>query len=93
MKLIVKDRHLEAIVEKLCHRFCGAADERQCIDLSYCLTLVSYTDRMVQKLIDNIACYAEKLNYARVHKNFTNIVIACKRQAKLNKVCESFVSQ
>lgn len=87
MKLIVKDRHLEAIVEKLCHRFGGAADERQCIDLSYCLTLVTYTDRILQKLIDNIACYAEKLNCARVHKNFTNILIACKRQSKLNKVC------
>lgn len=86
MNLITKDRHLEALVEKLCHRLRGASDERQCIDLSFCLTLISHTDRTLQKLVDNIACYAEKLNYAKVHKNITSIIIACKKQAKLNKV-------
>ena len=91
MKLITKDRHLESIVEKLCHRFAGAADERQCEDLSYCLALVPYTDRAFQKLVDNIVCYAEVLNHARVHKNFTNIIIICKKLSKVGKVSSAGV--
>lgn len=86
MNLIGKDRQLEALVEKLCHRLRGASDERHCTDLSYCLTLVPYTDRTIQKLVDNIACFADKLNCAKLHKHFANIVIACKKQAKMNKV-------
>lgn len=87
MKLITKDRHLEAIVEKLCHRIRGALDERQCIDLSYCLTLISYSEKTFQKLLDNIICYADKLNYARVHRNFTTIIINCKK-LKTGKVSD-----
>lgn len=86
MNLIGKDRQLEALVEKLCHRLRGASDERHCTDLSYCLTLVPYTDRTIQKLVDNIACFADKLNYAKLHKHLANIIIACKKQTKMNKV-------
>lgn len=89
MNLIGKDRQLEALVEKLCHRLRGASDERHCTDLSYCLTLVPYTDRTIQKLVDNIACFAEKLNYPKLHKHFTNIIIACKKQVKMTKVSGS----
>lgn len=90
MNLIGKDRQLEALVEKLCHRLRGASDERHCTDLSYCLTLVPYTDRTIQKLVDNIACFADKLNYAKLHKHFTTIVITCKKQTKMNKVSSGF---
>lgn len=92
MKLIVKDKHMESIVEKLCHRLRGASDERQCVDLSYCLTLVTYTENIMQKLVDNMACYADKLNFVGVRKNFTTILIACKRQNKTAKVSRNRAS-
>ncbi len=86
MELILKDRLLESLVEKLCHRLRGAADERQSVDLSYCLTLIHHSDRTVQKLVDNIACYADKLSIPAVRRNFTTIIIAAKKQPKVNKV-------
>ncbi|XP_065218863.1 condensin complex subunit 1 [Planococcus citri] len=88
MKLITKDRHIDSIVEKLCQRLRGAVDERQCEDLSYCLTLVTYSERSFQKLLDNIVCYADKLNYAKVHRNFITIIINCKK-VKASKIIDA----
>ncbi len=45
--LIEKDKHLESLVEKLCHRFRACPDSpRQWRDLSYCLSLFTYADKV-----------------------------------------------
>ena len=42
LALVVKDKQLETLVEKLCHRLQAAAAPRQARDISYCLSLFSY---------------------------------------------------
>ena len=48
--LIEKDKHLESLVEKLCHRFRATHSERQWRDLAYCLSLFPFGDKAVKKL-------------------------------------------
>ena len=40
--LIQKDRQLESLVEKLCHRLRAAPEPRQWRDLAFCLSLINF---------------------------------------------------
>nr|XP_018906825.1 PREDICTED: condensin complex subunit 1 [Bemisia tabaci] len=74
MELINKEKQVESLVEKLCHRFRGSNSERQWRDLSFCLTLMPINERSLFKLIDNFSCFADKLTYPPVHKNFEIVI-------------------
>ncbi len=72
VSLIEKDKHLESLVEKLCHRFRACPDcPRQWRDLSYCLSLFAFSDKAVRKLQDNFGCFSDKLHDEAVHGAFT----------------------
>ena len=57
--------------------------DRQSRDLSYCLSLLPYTDKCLRKLLENIALFADKLADADVYKNFTTILANGKKFAKV----------
>jgi len=58
-------------VEKLCHRFHAAAVPRHWRDLSYCLSLFTFSDKAVKKLQDNLNCFSDKLHDEAVFSAFT----------------------
>ncbi|XP_069359396.1 condensin complex subunit 1 isoform X2 [Maniola hyperantus] len=80
--LIQKDRQMEALVEKLCQRFKLSTEERQWRDLAYCLTLFSYNERSLRKLIENLDCYKDKLHSPGVMESFTTIMNNTSKSAK-----------
>lgn len=92
MSLIQKDRQMEALVEKLCLRFKLSTDERQWRDLAFCLSLFSYNDRSVKKLIENMDCYKDKLFSKEVYNSFKLIITNTNKLAKADlKVCTFFL--
>ncbi|XP_068633143.1 condensin complex subunit 1 [Battus philenor] len=80
--LIQKDRQMEALVEKLCQRFKLSTEERQWRDLAYCLSLFTYNERSLRKLIENMDCYKDKLHCSGVMESFTTLMNNTSKLAK-----------
>ncbi|KAJ8570427.1 hypothetical protein K7X08_037399 [Anisodus acutangulus] len=79
---IKKDKQMEALVEKLCNRFCGVTDVRLCEYISYCLAQLSYTDKSMRKLIELFKTYEHALSEDSVMDNFRTIINKGKKFAK-----------
>lgn len=73
---------MEALVEKLCQRFKLSTDERQWRDLAYCLSLFTYNERSLRKLIENMDCYKDKLHCAGVMESLTTLMNNTSKMAK-----------
>ncbi|XP_053963844.1 condensin complex subunit 1 [Anastrepha ludens] len=80
--LIQKDRQVETLVEKLCLRFPVTREERQWRDIAYCLSLLSYNERTIKKLIDNIQHYKDKVQIDEVYQSFKLIISNTSKMAK-----------
>lgn len=80
--LIQKDRQMEALVEKLCHRFKLSTEERQWRDLAYCLSLFNYNERSIRKLIENMDCFKDKLYCKGVYESFRTLMSNASKLAK-----------
>ncbi|XP_076315224.1 condensin complex subunit 1-like isoform X2 [Tachypleus tridentatus] len=80
---IEKDKQLESLVEKLCHRFRATRTDRQNQDLAFCLSLLPYSERCIHKLQENVTCFADKLNDNAVYESFVCIITATKKGINL----------
>lgn len=80
--LIQKDRQIETLVEKLCLRFPVTRVERQWRDIAYCLSLLSYNERSVNKLIDNMQHFRDKVQVDEVYQSFKLIISNTNKLAK-----------
>ena len=79
---IQKDKHCESLVEKLCHRYRATRVDRQWRDLSYCLSMLSYSEKSIAKLHENFMCFADKLAEDEVYSCFCTIVNKSRSFAK-----------
>lgn len=80
--LIQKDRQIETLVEKLCLRFPLTRKERQWRDIAYCLSLLSYNERAIKKLIDNVQHFKDKVQVDEVYQSFKLIISNTSKLAK-----------
>merc|ERR1712061_244121 len=80
--LIEKDKHLESLVEKLCHRFRVTKTERQWRDLAFCLSMFNYNEKAIKKLVENFACYSDKLHEDYVYEAFNTIMTQARKGPK-----------
>ncbi|XP_062136373.1 condensin complex subunit 1 [Drosophila sulfurigaster albostrigata] len=80
--LIQKDRQIETLVEKLCLRFPLTRTERQWRDIAYCLSLLSYNERALKKLIDNVQHFKDKVQIDEVYQSFKLIISSTSKLAK-----------
>ncbi|KAK9154345.1 hypothetical protein Sjap_001825 [Stephania japonica] len=71
---IKKDKQMEALVEKLCHRFNGVTDAKQWEYISYCLSQLSFTEKGMKKLMESFKIYQHVLCEDSVMENFKNII-------------------
>ncbi len=79
ISLIDKDKHLESLVEKLCHRFHVTTTERQWRDLAFCLSIFNYNEKAAKKFMDNYGCFTDKLHEDSVYEAVCTILTGCKK--------------
>ncbi len=79
---IEKDRQVESLVEKLCHRFPTTIDIKQWQDIAYCLSLLNYTEKSVKKLSESFKFYKEAIASEDVYNSFMAIVAKARKFAK-----------
>merc|ERR1712106_487502 len=84
--LIEKDKLVENLVEKLCHRFRATRTQRQWRDIAFCLSLLQYSDRGLKKLNENIGCWSDKLHEDFVYESICVIFAGVKKTASLGGV-------
>lgn len=82
LNLIQKDRQVETLVEKLCLRFPVTREERQWRDIAYCLSLLSYNEKTIKKLMDNLQYYKDKVQIDEVYQSFKLIISNTSKLAK-----------
>uniref|UniRef100_A0A0X3NLV6 Condensin complex subunit 1 n=1 Tax=Schistocephalus solidus TaxID=70667 RepID=A0A0X3NLV6_SCHSO len=80
--LIEKERLCETLVEKICARFRVTQTERQWRDLAYCLSVMSYNERMVRTLQENLPIFAQQLSIVDVYSAFKEILSSARKSAK-----------
>lgn len=80
--LISKDRQIESLVDKLCYRFKMTEQERQWRDIAFCLSLLSYTEKTIKKLIENIGFFKDKVQIQEVYDYFRHIISNTLKLAK-----------
>ncbi|AEE79606.1 binding protein [Arabidopsis thaliana] len=79
---IKKDKQMEALVEKLCNRFSGVTDGKQWEYISYSLSLLTFTEKGIKKLIESFKSYEHALAEDLVTENFRSIINKGKKFAK-----------
>ncbi|KAI4381539.1 hypothetical protein MLD38_007604 [Melastoma candidum] len=79
---IKKDKQMEALVEKLCHRFGGVTDVEQWEHISYCLSQLSFTEKGHKKLIELLKTYEHILWDDSVMDHFKSIINKGRKFAK-----------
>jgi condensin complex subunit 1 len=79
---IKKDKQMEGLIEKLCHRFSGITDKKQCVDIAYCLSQLTYTEKGYKKLVDLFKSYEHALSEDAVIEYFKSITNKAKKFAK-----------
>lgn len=82
MALVQKDRQVESLVEKLCLRFRCTTEERQWRDIAFCLSLLTYTEKTIKKLIDSIRDFKDKVQVDEVMDYFKQIISQTSKTAK-----------
>ncbi|KAL5961881.1 Condensin complex subunit 1 [Taenia solium] len=80
--LIEKERLCETLVEKICSRFRVTQTERQWRDLAYCLRVMSFNERMVRTLQENLPIFAQQLFIPDVYQSFSEILANVKKNSK-----------
>ena len=56
--------------------------EKQWGNIAFCLAQLSYSERSLHKLQDNLSCYQDKLHDDEVYNNLTAIATKTKKFAK-----------
>ncbi|XP_030383835.1 condensin complex subunit 1 [Scaptodrosophila lebanonensis] len=78
------DNHvdIELLVETLCLRFSFSSEENQWCNISYCLSLLRYSEVSIKLLIDNEQHFDDKLIVDEVYLHFTSIIRNTGRYAR-----------
>ena len=74
MVYLEQDKFSEQLVSKLCARIRSSGSEKEAINASYCLTLLSISDSAIKKLLSCFNDYRDKLEIEQVYSNFKNIM-------------------
>uniref|UniRef100_A0A1A9WR39 Condensin complex subunit 1 n=1 Tax=Glossina brevipalpis TaxID=37001 RepID=A0A1A9WR39_9MUSC len=72
--LIQKDLQVENLVEKLCLCFPATHGTRRWRDIAYCLSLLSYNEKALKKLIDNMQHFKDKVAIDGIYQSFKLII-------------------
>jgi condensin complex subunit 1 len=85
---IEKDKQVDSLVEKLCHRFSMSNESKQWRDIAYCLTLLNYTEKSFKKLSDLFKFYKDAIADETVYESLLAIATKVHNQ-KLVLFCMS----
>lgn len=87
LRLVQKEKQIDAIIEKICARFKLTTTERQWCDLSYCLSVLQFSVKSIRHLIDNISFLKNQIHHKEVLKTLHGIIEQTKKKPDAKDVC------
>jgi len=69
-----QDKYSENLVNKLTNRIKNTNNQKEVINSSYCIGLLSFNERAIKKLIENFDLYRDQLEIPKVNENFRNLI-------------------
>ncbi|XP_057379225.1 condensin complex subunit 1-like [Daphnia carinata] len=79
MVLIQKDKQNESLVEKIILRLGASRTERQSRDLIFCLSLLTFNERSLRRVLEHWNCIADKIHEEGVIDSLNSILAATKK--------------
>lgn len=92
-ELIDKDRHIDRLIDKLCHRFTDTIDERHWCDLAFCLSLLKYSDKALNKLFEKFDTYKDKLCIESVHTSIASIITTFRKTPNIKNETKQLLDE
>jgi len=88
MNLIQKEKQSESLVEKIILRLGASRTERHSRDLVFCLSLLTFNERSLRRILEHWNCIADKIHELPVSEAIINILSNAKKLAKQVSVSE-----
>lgn len=79
MVLIQKDKQNESLVEKIILRLGASRTERQSRDLIFCLSLLTFNERSLRRVLEHWNCISDKIHEEGVIDTLNSILAATKK--------------
>jgi condensin complex subunit 1 len=79
LSFVGKDKQSEGLADKLLHRFDSAVDARTWRDAAYCLSQLSFNEKIVKGFVDSIRLYKKSLVDDDVWHSFQSILAKCRK--------------
>lgn len=73
---------MENLVDRFCSKFRLTDDPKLCSNIAYCLTLITYNEKALSKLLDNFKLYRLCLQNDNVYTMFKQILNDINRSGK-----------
>lgn len=80
--LVSKDRVLESLVDRFCLKYTGTFDNDVLKNITYCLSLIQYNEKMLRKLVESFQSYKHAIFINDVYIMFKKIMAACSKTNK-----------
>lgn len=68
-------------------------DDRQWRDLAYCLSLLNYSEKSIQKLNENLVCFADKLSSDAVYDSVIQIIEKARKIPNLKNETKDLINE
>lgn len=92
--LIEKNKHMETLVDRFCAKYNLVDDEYKCRNITFCLTLISYNERGLKRLLDNFDLYKHQLHFKDVDSMMRQILTNAnklnKNEIKVSNCCNIY---
>jgi condensin complex subunit 1 len=82
MALIQKEKQCESLVEKIILRLGASRTERQSRDLVFCLSLLTFNERSLRRILEHWNCISDKIHEQAVAETLNTILANTKKMAK-----------
>lgn len=84
--LVDKAKYMENLVDRFCAKYSIGENEKKCRNITYCLTLINYTDRGLIRLNENFNLYKHLVLDNEIYSFFKQILNNAKKNAAKNEV-------
>lgn len=89
--LVDNAKYMESLVDRFCGKYSLGQDEKKCRNITYCLTLINYTEKGLIRLNENFYMYKHLVLDNEIYGFLKQILNNCKKLAAKNQVKVSIV--
>lgn len=84
--LIDKNKHMDNLVDRFCTKYSLGEDQRKCRNITYCLSLINYSDKGLGRLNENFPLYKHLVHDNEIYGFLKQILNNAQKATTKNEV-------